>query len=114
MQGNLVFDPEVLSQVIRDVKEVSSTSTLVAVSKAVSLPSFAAMRAARKASSSSAAVAKDQVVSGAGRGRGRGQQLQGQAVGRGLKRKASGFGPGPVAKSPRKSNRSPKGRGFQQ
>ena len=114
MDSSLIFDPQTLTQVIKDVKEDSSTSTLVAVSKAVSLPSFAALRAARKASSGGSAAAKDQVGSGTGRGRCRGQQSQGQAADRGYKRKFTSHASGPVSKSPRKGSRSPRGRGFTQ
>ena len=114
LSSPLLFDPETLTRVIQEVKDDSSTSTMVSVSRMVSLPSFSAMRSSRKASSGVPAAGRDQVASGSGRGRGRGQQNQGQAVGRGVKHKAGNFSGGSVSKSPRRGARSPKGRGFSQ
>ena len=113
MDSPVVFDPPVLDRVIKEVKEDASTSSLVAVSKVTSLPSFSALRNIRKASSNVPAVGKDQAGAGAVRGRGKTQQYQGQSVGRGQKRKGMGssFSAG-TAKSPKRSASTSRGKGF--
>ena len=111
MEHPVLFDPQVVDRVIREVKDDSSTSSMVALSKAA-LPSFSAMRSARKASPNIPAAGKDQAGSGVARGRGRTQQYQGQSVGRGLKGKSTASSTS--SKSPKKSTYVGRGRGFTQ
>ena len=107
LDSSSLFGQEVLDKVIRDVHQDSHTDAQLAISKAVSLPSFSSFRSSRK---SEGQVEKGNSSQGSYRGRGRG--------GRG------GFGSfssqkrkeppsqTPNAKSPRRGGRSPRGRGF--
>lgn len=107
LAGQDLFEQETIERVISEVKDDSTTSAQLAISKAVKLPSFSSARFLPKASSGGSGVNVGASTCGSGRGRGSYRGGKSNFVN---KRAASPAPQAPPAKSPR--GRSPRGRGF--
>ena len=109
--GPNVFSDSTLDTVSSQSKADSSLNAQLTLASAVTLPVFGAKKGNRVASSDSSSVATSSIPPVRGRGRG-------ASIFRGFgKRKADPKDANPKApkmpKSPRRGNKSPRGRGFQ-